>query len=110
MIHLVAVAGLICVMMVPRALPDWRGVVVLAVLAAVVAAAGWFGWAAGLPTATDRALVLLVALPVLAALAMGLVVRGVVVARGWPRGPDALLTAGGAAILVVSYLRLFDLI
>jgi len=110
LIHLVAMAGLICVMVVPRGLSGWRGLAGLAVASALVAALGWFGWAAGLPTATDRALVLLVAMPVLGALAIGLIVRAMVVARGWPAGPDAVLTAGGAIILVVSYLRLFDLI
>ncbi len=103
-------AGLICVMVVPRAVRGLLGVLAMGVLALLVALAGWFGWAAGLPSATDRALVILVAGPVLAAFAMGLVVRAVVVARGWPMVPDALLTAGGAAILVASYLRLFDLV
>lgn len=110
MIHLVSIAGLVCVMVVPRAVTGWRGLVWLGLAAALVAAVGWFGWAAGLGSAADRALVLLVAAPVLAALAMGLVVRGIVLARRWPIGPDAILTAGGAGILVVSYLRLFDLI
>lgn len=97
-------------MVVPRAFTGWRGLVGLAVGAEIVAAVGWFGWAAGLPTSTDRALVLLLGLPVLAALAIGIIVRAVVVVRRWPVGPDALLTAGGAALLAVSYLRLFDLI
>lgn len=110
MIHLAAMAGLICVMVLPRAVTGWRGLVAMALGAAVVAAVGWFGWAAGLPTATDRAVVILFGGPVLAALAMGLVVRAVVVGRGWPIGPDVVVTAGGAAILIVSYLRLFDLI
>lgn len=110
MIHAVAIAGLICVMVVPRAATTLRGVGLLAVLCAAIAGLGWFGWAAGLPTAMDRAGVVLLGGPVLAALAMGLVVRAVVVARGWPIGPDAVLTAGGGAILVASYLRLFDLI
>lgn len=103
-------AGLICVMVVPRAVRGWRGLVALGAAAALAALAVWFGWAEGLPTATDRAVVLFLGLPVLGAFAMGLVVRGVVVTRGWPMGPDALLTAGGAAILVASYLRLFDLV
>ena len=103
-------AGLVCVMVVPRATTGWRGLVWLAVAAGFMAALGWFGWAAGLPTATDRALVLLVGLPVLAALVMGLVVRAVVLVRRWPIGPDAVLTAGGAVLLAISYLRLFDLI
>ena len=110
MIHLVAMAGLLCVMVVPRVVRGWRGLGVLALAATVVAVVGWLVWAAVLPAATDRALVILVAGPVLAALAMGLVVRAVVLARGWPVGPDVVLTVGGAAILAVSYLRLFDLI
>jgi len=103
-------AGLICVLLLPRAASGWRGVLVIAAAAAGIAAAGWFGWAVRLPSATDRALVLLMAFPVLAALAVGLLVRAVVVVRRWPLGPDALLTAGGGAILVTGYLRLFDLI
>ncbi len=110
MIHLAAIAGLVCVMVVPRAVTGWRGLAWLAVAAALVAAVGWFGWAAGLPTAADRALVLLVALPVIAAIGMGLVIRAVVLARRWPIGPDVILTAGGAIILIVGYLRMFDVI
>ena len=110
MIHAAAIAGLICVMVVPRAVSGWLGLVLIGFGAAIVALVGWYGWAAGLPTATDRALVILLGGPVLAALAMGMIVRAVVLARGWPIGPDAVLTAGGAAILAVSYLRLFDLI
>jgi hypothetical protein len=109
-IHLVAISGLVCVMVMPRAAVTLRGVGLMAVLFAAIAGLGWFGWAAGLPTATDRALVILIGAPVLAALAMGLVVRAVVVGRGWPIGPDLVATAGGAAILIFSYLRLFDLI
>ena len=110
MIHLVAMSGLICVMVVPRAAKTLRGVALMATLFAGLAALGWFGWAAGLPTATDRAVVILLGGPVLAALAMGLIVRAVVVGRGWPIRPDVVVTGGGAAILVASYLRLFDLI
>lgn len=103
-------AGLVCVMVVPRAITGWRGLAGLAVVAVFAAAVGWFGWAAGLPAAVDRALVILIGGPLLAALAMGLVVRAVVLVRRWPIVPDAILTAGGAAILIVAYLRLFDLI
>ena len=110
MIHLVALSGLICVMVVPRAAVTLRGVSLMAALFGTIAALGWFGWAAGLPTATDRALVILLGGPVLAALAMGLIVRAVVVGRGWPIVPDVVVTGGGAAILIVSYLRLFDLV
>lgn len=110
MIHLAAIAGLVCVLVVPRAARGWRGLAGIAATAGLVAAVGWFGWAAGLPTAIDRAVVLLVALPVLGALAVGLVVRAVVVTRHWPIGPDVVLTAGGAVIVIASYLRLFDLI
>lgn len=110
MIHLVGLFGVICVMLVPRAVDGWRGLVGMGLAVAGVAAVGWVVWAARLPTATDRALVILLGGPVLAAFAMGLVVRAVVVGRGWPIGPDVVVTAGGAAILIVSYLRLFDLI
>ena len=110
MIHAVAIAGLICGMVVPRAASSLRALALMAVFGAAVALAGWFGWVAGLPTAADRALVLLVGLPVLGAVLMGLIVRAVVVGRRWPIGPDLVLTAGGAVILVVSYLRLFDVI
>ena len=110
MIHLVAIAGLICLMVVPRAAVTLRGLALMAALFAAIALMGWFGWAAGLQTAIDRALVILLGAPVLAALALGLVVRAVVLARGWPILPDAVLTAGGAVLLAVSYLRLFDLI
>lgn len=110
MTHLAAIAGLVCVMVVPRALTGVRGLALLALAAAVLAAVGWFGWAAGLPTATDRALLLLLGLPVLGALAMGIVVRGIVLVRRWPLVPDAVLTAGAAVLLGISHLRLFDLI
>ena len=110
MIHLVGMAGLVCVMVVPRLISGLRGLIWLGLAAVGLAASGWFGWAAGLPTAADCALVLLIGFPVLAALVIGLVVQAVVLTRRWPIGPDAILTAGGAAILVASYLRLFDLV
>jgi hypothetical protein len=108
-----ALAGLIALMLVPRAAHSGRGLVVAVLAGVVIGGAVWFGWAANLPTATDRAVPLIGMIVAGAAFGFGVLARGVVLmgrARGWPGATDILMTCGVAVMFSYGFLRLFDVL
>ena len=108
-----ALAGLIGVMLVPRAVHNALGLGLAVLVGVVVGAAVWFGWAAGLPTAADRAVPLIGIIAAGAAFGFGVLTRGVVLvgrARGWPGATDIVMTCSVAVMFGYGFLRLFDVL
>ncbi len=108
-----ALAGLIALILVPRVANGARGLGVAVLAGVVICGAVWFGWADGLPTATDRAVPLIGIIAAGAAFGFGVLTRGVVLvgrARGWPGATDIVMTASVAVMFGYGFLRLFDVL
>jgi hypothetical protein len=108
-----ALAGLFAVMAVPRLAQGWRLLLLLTIAGAVIGAAFWFGWAANLASATDRAVPLIGLIAVGAAFGFGVLIRAVVLfgrMRGWPKITDLVMNLGVAVMFSYGFLRLFDVL
>ncbi len=100
-------------MLVPRAAHSTLGLGLAVLAGVVIGGAVWFGWAANLPTATDRAVPLIGIIAAGAAFGLGVLTRGVVLvgrARGWPGVTDVVMTCGAAMMFGYGFLHLFDVL
>ncbi len=108
-----ALAGLVGLMLLLRLANSARGLGLAVLVGVVIGGVVWFGWAASLPTATDRAMPLIGIIAAGAGFGFGVLTRGVVLvgrARGWPGAADMVMTCSVAVMFGYGFLRLFDVL
>lgn len=86
---------------VPVLMPSGRWLAGLAALGAVAAFAAWFGWVERQTDGLAAGVAALLVLSVAAAFALGVLVRALVLWRGWTGGRAAMATGLGAVLWCV---------